>query len=126
MTILKRPSSAASESRSKFTGEERKEKTLVEREKDYEEARRRIYGEESLVEKEKKLNGNKDTMNFEGLSLNGSRTPGSGSKRGKPRAKISTGSAITGAESSKKSKLVVEGIRAPKPPPETGGGFSRS
>lgn len=130
MTILKRPSSAAADNaRARSSDDPRKEKTLIEREKEYEEARRRIYGDETVEKKSSNGNGNANgngkgrgrggsgtlEESLVGLNLNSSNKRGGSSSRGRGKSSIE--------KTTTAAKIVVEGvIRAPRGPPD-GGGF---
>ncbi|GAA5893075.1 hypothetical protein JCM5296_003066 [Sporobolomyces johnsonii] len=135
LKILKRPPSSSpaplSGSGSRTVSQEgraRSEKTLAEREKDYQEARRRIYGEEAAAEPAKtSANGKGKGVNGPDagrakLSLGSEQNPAG--SRGSSLAASSSISRIRNARASPAPDAVGASsvVRAPKGP-DQGGGF---
>lgn len=137
MTILKRPSPSASDKTRSISADTRKEKTLVEREREYEEARNRIYGitPTASTGSSGKTNGSNSGStstiklegSLEGLSLSSSSLSkiSSGGKRGRGRGK-NNGGGGDAVKISGVGKAVVEGVRAPRGPTNVEeGGFGK-
>ncbi|GAA5978315.1 hypothetical protein JCM11641_004652 [Rhodosporidiobolus odoratus] len=131
LKILRRPTSSIPSPSSSFassTNTPRGDKTLAEREKEYAEARRRIYGEEG----EEKDMASKLQNGMSKLSL-ASRSPSRGGKRrsesraSSPRPSATAGTPAPASSAAPSPPPAGSSIlRAPKGPSSAGGGFGGS